>query len=206
MPPETARIAFTFDDGPDPWGTPVLLETLAAHSVPATFFLITARARRSPGLVREIVSAGHEIGLHADVHSPLDRQAVRPLTDRLGIARAALEQICQQSIRLHRPPSGLTSRSSLRATNRAGMRIAMWSHDPRDWDPLQPSPLEARLSDCFEPGAIVLLHDGSPRSPAQTLGTAQALAETVPLLGEMQLDPVTVSVGAAIAGQAPVDP
>lgn len=33
------RVALTFDDGPTPSWTPRVLETLARHDVPATFFL-----------------------------------------------------------------------------------------------------------------------------------------------------------------------
>jgi hypothetical protein len=56
------------------------------------------------------------------------------------------------------------------------------------------------------PGAIVLLHDGSQRTPDQGLATARAVAATLPLLGEMHLEPVTVSEGATIAERAPAGP
>ena len=37
-------VALTFDDGPDPEQTPRVLDTLRAHGVRATFFLIGSKA------------------------------------------------------------------------------------------------------------------------------------------------------------------
>ena len=45
-------IALTFDDGPYPMFTPLLLEELRSLNVPATFFLIGRDAEQWPGLAR----------------------------------------------------------------------------------------------------------------------------------------------------------
>ena len=43
-----ARVALTFDDGPDPDWTPLVLDALAAAGASATFFVIAPRAARYP--------------------------------------------------------------------------------------------------------------------------------------------------------------
>src|SRR5271155_5632939 len=63
----------TFDDGPHAQGTPAVLDILAGADVRATFFLVGEQVRRNPALAREIVSAGHSIGLHCDRHRNLLR-------------------------------------------------------------------------------------------------------------------------------------
>jgi peptidoglycan/xylan/chitin deacetylase (PgdA/CDA1 family) len=49
-------VALTFDDGPDPRGTPAVLEALAAAGVRATFFVLGERAERAPEL---LATLGH---------------------------------------------------------------------------------------------------------------------------------------------------
>ena len=69
-------IALTFDDGPSE-GTPRILELLALHKVPATFFQCGANVERLPAIARAVRDAGHEIGNHSHshplycLHSPL---------------------------------------------------------------------------------------------------------------------------------------
>jgi peptidoglycan/xylan/chitin deacetylase (PgdA/CDA1 family) len=65
--PARQRIALTFDDGPDTM-SPRYLEVLARLGVRATFFLVGENAARAPGMVREYVRRGHEVGAHGWSH------------------------------------------------------------------------------------------------------------------------------------------
>src|SRR3954453_12018058 len=49
-------IALTFDDGPDPATTPLILAELARHDAHATFFLISSRVAGREQVVRELVA------------------------------------------------------------------------------------------------------------------------------------------------------
>src|SRR5580693_6479854 len=69
-------IALTFDDGPSE-STPALLEILARHGAPATFFQCGANVRRLPQVSREVAALGHEIGNHTDTHPKLYFQSAR---------------------------------------------------------------------------------------------------------------------------------
>jgi len=57
--------ALTFDDGPHPVFTPLLLEILGRHQARATFFMVGKTAGMYPELVRQVASEGHAIGLHS---------------------------------------------------------------------------------------------------------------------------------------------
>ena len=61
------RIALTFDDGPTPW-TAEILDVLREHRVPATFFVVGARAADRPDLVQRMYGEGHEVGVHTFSH------------------------------------------------------------------------------------------------------------------------------------------
>src|SRR4051794_11649108 len=65
---------------------PRILEMLARHGVPATFFVPGRVAERHGGRVAEIVAAGHEIALHGYTHrSPA---TMAPQEERAELVRA----------------------------------------------------------------------------------------------------------------------
>jgi peptidoglycan/xylan/chitin deacetylase (PgdA/CDA1 family) len=84
-------------------GVPRILEVLAKHSVPATFFMPAVCALIDPTEVPRIRSAGHEIGMHGWIHennSRLDEATERDLM------RRAYEVLGEQ---LGHAPSGFRS-------------------------------------------------------------------------------------------------
>jgi peptidoglycan/xylan/chitin deacetylase (PgdA/CDA1 family) len=65
------EVVLTFDDGPWPPTTPMVLAALARECVHATFFLIGKPASEHPELVRRIAAEGHTIGHHTWTHRSL---------------------------------------------------------------------------------------------------------------------------------------
>ena len=61
-------VFLTFDDGPDPEVTPILLDVLREHNVRATFFLLGKNAEKYPELVKLIQEGNHSIGFHCNEH------------------------------------------------------------------------------------------------------------------------------------------
>jgi peptidoglycan/xylan/chitin deacetylase (PgdA/CDA1 family) len=66
-------VSLSYDDGPNPDSTPLLLEILDAHQAKATFFLSGFRAVDHPDIVSEMVRRGHQIYAHGWEHVRLDR-------------------------------------------------------------------------------------------------------------------------------------
>ena len=64
-------VALTFDDGPDPTWTPMILDTLQSRGVPATFFVIGQNADAHLRLLKRTFAEGHEIGNHTYTHPNL---------------------------------------------------------------------------------------------------------------------------------------
>ena len=108
--------ALTFDDGPHPQGTPGGARDPRREGVRATFFLVGEQVRRNPALAREIVAAGHGVGLHCDRHRNLLR--LTPVAGARGHrARAATRSRPHggRAPRLYRPPYGVLNAAALRA-------------------------------------------------------------------------------------------
>ena len=71
IPSDRKVVALTFDDGPNPDATPLILDTLAEKGVRATFFVLGSHAERWPELVRRISHEGHQLGNHGYFHRKL---------------------------------------------------------------------------------------------------------------------------------------
>jgi peptidoglycan/xylan/chitin deacetylase (PgdA/CDA1 family) len=101
-------VALTFDDGPDPITTPLLLERLAAHQAPATFFVTGRRAAAYPELIQAILAAGHTIGNHSFSHDSLVAfKGRRRIFTEIAETQRILREMGVTPM-LFRPPVGIT--------------------------------------------------------------------------------------------------
>ena len=181
--------ALTFDDGPHAQGTPAVLELLAAVDVRATFFLVGEQVQRNPALAREIVAAGHGIGLHCQRHRNLLR--LTPLQVRADIDRAesAIGEATGLAPTLYRPPYGVLNAAALRLAHARGWRTLLWSHWGRDWEKRATAEsIRALVTDGAGEGSVLLLHDADDYSaPDSWMRTAAALPRVLEMLAERGL-------------------
>src|SRR5215831_16537298 len=68
LPLKDHEVVITFDDGPLPPYTDIILDTLASQCVKATYFLVGQMAHAHPSIVRRIFNEGHTIGTHSQNH------------------------------------------------------------------------------------------------------------------------------------------
>jgi peptidoglycan-N-acetylglucosamine deacetylase len=176
--------ALTFDDGPHARGTPAVLEILAAQSVRATFFLVGEQVRRNPALAREIVAAGHGVGLHCHRHRNLLRLTPWQVREDLVRALALIEDNAGVSPSLYRPPYGVLNAAALWLASRRGWRTLLWSDWGRDWERrATPDSITRQLTADASPGAVLLLHDADDYSaPGSWQRTAAALPSVLAIL------------------------
>jgi polysaccharide deacetylase family protein (PEP-CTERM system associated) len=94
-------------------GTHLLLELFARHGVSATFFTLGWVAERQPGLVREIVGAGHEVACHGFEHRLVYEQRPEEFRRDLRRARDTLEALIGARVQGYRAPSYSITAASL---------------------------------------------------------------------------------------------
>ena len=168
-------VALSFDDGPYPVETPLLLDVLSELHVPATFFLIGRDTEQFPDLAVRIERAGHEIANHTMTHpanfEALDAQQVQT---ELRDGAAALERyVHDPSIRtMMRPPHGRFTEATVQAAQAAGYDFVLWNDDPGDWRTVPPETLAAHMERYATAPDIILLHSGR-------LETIEVLPEVV---------------------------
>jgi peptidoglycan-N-acetylglucosamine deacetylase len=174
---ELDGVAITFDDGPHPDGTPLVLETLREAGARATFFLVGEQVVRRPALAAEIVAAGHRVELHCHRHRNMLRLSAAEVLDDAERARAAIEEASGQAVADHRAPYGIYSGSGLKAIRNRGWRPVLWSRWGRDWTRRATADSIARRATAgIGAGDVVLLHDADYYSaPGSWARTAAAL-------------------------------
>jgi peptidoglycan-N-acetylglucosamine deacetylase len=172
-------VALTFDDGPDPATTPALLQLLARRGARAAFFVVGARVRAHPELVRAMLEAGHELGNHSDDHDPL-----LMLRGRARLGRSI--QGCQAALAplgvrpaLFRPPAWVVNPRLWRALLEADLVCAVARRRALDFGNRRLPGLAARLLRRVRPGDVLALHD---RAPPGGGGPERWLAEVERLL------------------------
>jgi peptidoglycan/xylan/chitin deacetylase (PgdA/CDA1 family) len=189
------RVALTFDVGPDPATTPLVLDALAKHGARATFFAIGRSLEAHPELARRIVADGHELGNHSWRHSrwgPFQntREQVREI-ERGEAAVAAVTGL--ETKPLYRPPIGLKSPPLARAAFRKGLTLVTWSLHSHDSRTADPQAISERVLQKVRPGDIVVMHDGHDLPSRHRPAGAQALPAILEGLREKGLECVTVS-------------
>lgn len=156
------NVYLTFDDGPDPRFTPQLLELLAEHQATASFFVLGEACVTHPALVREIVAAGHDVGLHSYAHEHPWRLSAGDARAELHRCYHTLADITGEASTLFRPAYGKIRPATLQEANTLKLRTLLWNRSVIDWGRWgTPTAVSRRLA-ATQPGDIVLMHDARP--------------------------------------------
>lgn len=159
------EVALTFDDGPSPEHTPLVLDMLDKAKVSATFFVIGRKALAHPEIVKAIVEKGHALGLHSFAHDRLfSLRGLKAVREDLQRGVQCLEGITGQKPRLFRPPIGHSNPRIAKAAHELGLVFVGWSVRALDGlESARPEGVAKRVRAGLKPGAVVLLHDAAER-------------------------------------------
>ena len=177
LPGGDNAVSITFDDGPNPHATPLILDSLRDEGVRATFFVLGRHADRWPELVRRMADEGHQLGNHGYWHRKLHRHGPGYVREDLRRGTAAIER-ASGGVRPHvfRAPHGFRNPWVTPIAASLGQRTIGWSLGV--WDSARPgaSEITRRALSGLRAGSILLLHDGDGYDPdGDRLQTAEAL-------------------------------
>lgn len=196
QPPPGRRIALTFDDGPDPRWTPQIAAVLRAEDVPATFFVVGSEVARNPGIVRQLMQDGHELGNHTFTHVDPSSGPEWQQRLQLELSEAAIVGATGRYTRLLRPPYSATSDAVTAAQETSLARAAsdrylvvLADFDSEDWKSGPVASIVRKASPPGTAGGIVMFHDGG----GDRSRTVAAVRELIPLLRARGFRFVTIS-------------
>ena len=185
------EIALTFDDGPDPDVTPMVLDILDSHQAKASFFVIGDKAAAHPELIREIVKRGHSIENHSQKHSNVfGFFPWTALRKDIGTAQETIAGITGRSPAFFRSPMGIRNPMLDPVIARLGLRYITWTRRGFDTVAGDPAVVLERLTRNMSAGDILLLHDRRTRDQrAMVLEVLPALLDRIAAAG---LKPVSL--------------
>ena len=153
-------VALTFDDSPHATLTPRILDVLAEHDARATFFAIGSHIPGNEGVLRRLISEGHELGNHMMEDAPSHRLSPYEFERQLLQVHALLEPY--GGARSFRPGHGWFNQRMLDQVHRQGYRCAMASTYAYEFLTSLSGDCEARqILLNIRPGAVIVIHDGA---------------------------------------------
>lgn len=153
---ERKVIALTFDDGPHPRYTPLLLDGLKERGVRVTFFVTGENADSFPEIIEREAVEGHLIGNHTYSHIQLTAGNRETFKQELIKTNQVIEEITGSQVSFVRPPYGSWDKSFEKELN---MFPVLWTIDPLDWCTDDAGCIATRILEKAGDGEIILMHD-----------------------------------------------
>ncbi len=146
-------IYITFDDGPVPEVTPLVLDLLDKHNIKATFFCVGDNVRKHPEVYAEVLRRGHKTGNHTFNHI---KGFSFSEEEYVANVKKAAEYIDSE---LFRPPYGRIKRSQLKRLQ-SKYEIIMWDLITYDYDrKLSKESILRNIKHYSRNGSIIVFHD-----------------------------------------------
>lgn len=176
------KIAITFEDGPHPFYTPLILDTLSSRNTLATFFILGNRAQDYPDLIERIAVDGHSIGNHSWSHPQMTRLSFDALNNQYERTQELVATITGSAPLIYRPPYGIYNENVISILKSPAV---LWSIDPGDLVYKDSAYITNYVIDHAFDGAIILLRDTNAH-------TTQALSAIIDELTQLGYAFVTV--------------
>lgn len=161
-------IYLSFDDGPMPEATSMVLQILAEFDAKATFFCLGKNVEKYPELFKQIEESGHEVGNHTYDHLNGWKTSCKEYFKNIEKADGLIGNT------LFRPPYGKITPAQIRLLKKK-YRIIMWDVIAGDFDP------DTNSDQCVKnvlknirPGSIIVFHD--------TLKAMEKLSKALPVV------------------------
>ncbi len=153
MPSLDKCLYLTFDDGPRPDTTAIILDMLKQYDAKATFFCVGENVVNYPDSYQKILDEGHAVGNHAYNHLKGWETETKKYVNNVIKCGEVVNSA------LFRPPYGKMKRSQQKAL-RTDYNIIMWTVLSRDYDTSidQETCLE-KTRKFTRQGAIIVFHD-----------------------------------------------
>lgn len=150
------EVALTFDDGPSPKYTPLLLDGLKEKNVWATFFLLGKNVKENQELVQRMQAEGHLLGNHTYNHVQLNK--IPETTARQEILKTNNEiyEATGKYPEYMRPPYGAWKKNMELCVE---MLPVFWDIDTLDWKSQNVDAILKAAGEEPEDGSIILMHD-----------------------------------------------
>lgn len=180
------KLALSFDDGPNPLTTPLILRTLERKHVRASFFVVGSRVAGNEAILRRMYRDGNDIGNHSWSHPNFTTLSQKQITSQIDRTERVVAAAGVPAPFMFRPPYGALGPHF---PNKLPLAVVLWNIDPKDWDDHNTKDLTRRIIKQAKPGGVIDLH-------GIYIDTARAIGPAIDKLEKhYQLVPVSELLG-----------
>jgi peptidoglycan/xylan/chitin deacetylase (PgdA/CDA1 family) len=154
----TSKILFTFDDGPNPNTTEIILKELNNQNIKTVFFCVGENLKKYESLAKEILSEGHEIGNHTFNHKRIYREERSRVIESIRKVQNITNEKLDYQIKYFRPPYGNFDLRTNRILKKFNLQNVMWSLLTYDYKN-DLNIVKFAVSKYLENNSIIVLHD-----------------------------------------------
>lgn len=147
---------------------PEIVDTLKQYDAKATFFIGGVWAIKHEDSLKMLADSGNEIANHGYLHRDHKSMSFLQNIEEIKTAERTIEGICGVKTTLFAPPSGAFSENTVKACEKLGYSVIMWSKDTIDWRDHDATLIYKRATENVKSGDLILMHP--------TLNTLEALS------------------------------
>src|SRR5262245_41963776 len=162
-------VALTFDDGPHPVYTAMVLDVLDRYQIRATFFMMGRNVERYPALARQVLDRGHEVGNHSYSHPKLIFMSPQHVREEIERTDQLLRNIGVSGEIYFRPPHASKFLVLPYVLSQMHKLSVLGDVDPEEWKQRPAAIMTASILKQVKPGSIIGLHDPAGVETIRTL-------------------------------------
>lgn len=154
------KVLFTFDDGPNPGTTELILKKLSDEKVKALFFCVGENIQKYPELVQLILSEGHSIGNHTLNHNIFSKISNQEKNYQISSVNKIFYEKFNINLKYFRPPHGKFQLSTSGLMKKHNLKNVMWSLLTYDYKN-DLSIVKFAVEKYLKHNSIIVLHDSN---------------------------------------------
>lgn len=153
------NILLTFDDGPNPETTELILKKLSVEKIKGLFFCVGENIQKYPELVKLILSENHSVGNHTFNHKILSNISNEEKDFQISSVNTLLKEKFNYDVKYFRPPHGKFQFSTAGLMKEYQLVNVMWSLLTYDYKN-DLSIVKLAVQKYLKNNSIIVLHDG----------------------------------------------
>ena len=151
------KVLLTFDDGPIPGNTEIILKKLSDNKIKGVFFCVGNNIMKHTTLASEIIQEGHLVGNHTFNHQRLNQPGFDEYLEIDKFNELVKEKLGIE-IKYFRPPHGRFNISTGKLLKRKKLNNVMWSLLTHDFKG-DLSLVKHAVVKYLKKNSIIVLHD-----------------------------------------------
>jgi peptidoglycan/xylan/chitin deacetylase (PgdA/CDA1 family) len=152
------KVLLTFDDGPNPQTSEVILKELSEAKIKALFFAVGDNVNKYPELTKQILSEGHSFGNHTFNHKRISKLSQKEKKEQIESVQKIFEDKFNLQLKYFRPPYGKFQFSTAGLLKDYNLKNVMWSLLTYDYKN-DLSIVKFAVQKYLKQNSIIVLHD-----------------------------------------------